>query len=145
MKVARQPASKGATAMSHRLVDHADLPDEARRPASSRAKPVRCRATSFGAQIRLHSLAGLFRRHSGYLPGRRPPSSIEEFQRLERKAPVPDDFELWRMQERAPSDWLTDSVAIVFTLLALWGFVMLIVGEPSMGPHREIVAERTDR
>jgi hypothetical protein len=40
---------------------------------------------------------------------------------------------------------LTDSGAVALTLLALWGFVMLIVGKPSTGPHREIVAERTDR
>ncbi len=131
--------------MSYQLVDHADLPDEARRPASSRGKPVRCRATSFGAQIRLHSLQGLFRHHAGYLPGRRPPSPLEEFERLERKKPVSDDFELWRMQQRAPSDWLTGSVTVALMLLGLWGFVVLIVGEPSTGPHHEIVAERTDR
>jgi hypothetical protein len=145
MKVAWQPASKGATAMSHRLVDHADLPDEARRPASARGKPVRCRVTSFGAQIRLHPLRGLFRHYTGCLPGRRPPSALEEFERLERKKPVSDDFELWRMQQRAPSDWLTSSITVALMLLGLWGFVILIVGEPSTNPHGEIVAERTDR
>jgi len=49
------------------------------------------------------------------------------------------------MQQRAPSDWLTDSVAVALVSLALWSFAMLIVGEPSTGPHVEIVAERTDR
>jgi hypothetical protein len=145
MKVARQPASKDVTAMSYQFVDHANLPDEARCPASAQGKPVRCRATSFGAQIRLHSLLGLFRHHAGYLPGRRPPSALEEFERLERSKPVSDDFELWRMQQRAPSDWLTSSITVALMLLGLWGFVMLIVGEPSTEPLGEIVAERTDR
>jgi len=145
MKVTRQPASKGATTMSYQLVDHADLPDEARCPASARGKPVRRRATSLGAQIRLHSLQGLFRHHAGYLPGRRQPSPLEEFERLERKKPVSDDFELWRMQQRGPSDWLTTSITVALVLFVLWGFVVLIVGEPSTGPHSEVVAERTDR
>jgi hypothetical protein len=144
MKVARQPASKGVTAMSYQLVDQANLPDEARCPASARGMPVRCRATSF-AQIRLHSLQGLFRHHAGSPSGRRPPSALEEFERLERNKPVSDDFELWRMQQRTPSDWLTSSVTVALMLWGLWGFVMLIVGETSTEPHGEIVAERTDR
>lgn len=109
--------------MSYQLVDHANLPDEARCPASAH-----------GAQSTLHSLQGLF-----------PPSALEEFERLERNRPVSDDFELWRMQQRAPSDWLTSSITVALMLLGLWGFVMLIVGEPSTEPHSEIVAERTDR
>jgi len=49
------------------------------------------------------------------------------------------------MQQRAPSDWLTSSITVALMLLGLWGFAMLIVGEPSTEPHDEIVAERTDR
>jgi hypothetical protein len=77
----------------------------------------------------------LFRHHPAYHFGRssdlprdrgRPKSGLEEFDELERRKPIVDEFEeQWRRPSWTPPSFAGDLAATLLILLALWGVASL--------------------
>jgi hypothetical protein len=84
-------------------------------------------------------LHDLFRHHPAYNFGRfdHPPpyldrwrSDLDEFEKLERRKPVRDEFEEeWRRFDRGPATLVGELAAALLVLFALWGSVMMLYGE----------------
>lgn len=85
-------------------------------------------------------LHDIFRHHPAYIFGRfdHPPpyldrwrADLDEFEELERRKPVRDDFEEeWRRFDRRPATLIGELAAGLLVLLALWGSVEMLYGGP---------------